>query len=319
MSLEHKIEEAFDNVTAPSQLKWNTLAAIEARRAAVGEADDAAKVAEAPEASHQPPVHSQRSSRARNAWWKYALPVAACAVLAAVGIIGVGAMTAGNEAAEEPAPAGQAEQADQSASAALTPLEQVVAYVGIDVNPSLELALNDQDAVITAEAENADAERVLAGLELAGLPYDEALAALFASEGMAPYLNNDAVVKISVTTDDAALAQTLVTQSDQALAQLPCNGNSQCVDNATREAAHHAGMGVGKYQVATELVQLDSAYTMDDCSHMTMRELHDAVNSHHSQAAAAASTTQSQGQGAQGYGYVQGYGHHAESHGGSHH
>ena len=323
MSLEHKIEEAFNEVTASAQLKWNTLAAIEARRAAVGEATDAA---EASEPSRQPEikVHSQRRSRARATWWKYALPVAACVVLAAVGIIGIGNMMAGNEAVEEATPLEQTEQAEQSASVAVTPLEQAVAYVGIDVNPSLELALNDQDTVITAEAENADAERVLAGLDLAGLPYNEALAALFASEGMAPYLADDAIVEISVTTDDAALAQTLVTQSDQALAQLPCSGNSQCVDNATREAAHHAGMGVGKYQVATELVQLDPTYTMDDCSHMTMRELHDAVNHHHSQSAAA-STAQSQGQGmgstqgAQSQNYGQGYSHHAESHGGGHH
>ena len=327
MSLEQKIERAFNEVTAPPQLKWNTLAAIEARRTSVGEAVENAK-AVAPEESveaesHQPQmkVHSQRRSRARSAWWKYALPVAACAVLTAIGVIGIGGMMAGTEAAEE---ATSVELAEQSAPVALTPLEQAVAYVGIDVNPSLELALNDQDAVISAEAENADAEQLLAGLQLVGLPYEQALATLFASEGMAPYLANDAIVEISVTTDDQALAQTLVAQSDQALAQLPCGGNSQCVDNATREAAHHAGMGVGKYQVATELVELDSTYTMDDCSHMTMRQLHDAVNHHHSvQSAAAAAATQNQSQGygqnAQGSGYAQGYGHHAETHGSGHH
>lgn len=344
MSLEHKIEQTFNEVTAPPQLKWDTLAAIEARRAAAGETDEkaeaaasvqsaetveAARTAEA--TSHQPQikVHSQHRSRARKAWWKYALPVAACFALAAVGIIGIGNMTGGNSANEgADASAGRTTQAEQAASAALAPLDQAVAYVGIDVNPSLELALSDQDIVIAAEAENADAEKVLAGLDLAGLSYEQALATLFASEGMAPYLADDAIVEISVTTDDQALAQTLVAQSDQALAQLPCGGNSQCVDNATREAAHHAGMGVGKYQVATELVELDSVYTMDDCSHMTMRQLHDAVDHHHSQIAAATSTNTSQGQGygqaAQGQGYAQTqstpqYGHHYESHGGSHH
>ncbi len=57
-----------------------------------------------------------------------------------------------------------------------------------------------------------------------------------------------------------------------------CEGSCHRADAEAREDAHHAGMGVGKYRAAQQLMELDDSVTLDDCAGMTMRELHDRID-----------------------------------------
>lgn len=156
--------------------------------------------------------------------------------------------------------------------------QQPAAFVGVDVNPSLELTVNAFDRVVKATAINDDGAAVLDALSLEGRSYEEAFATLMDSEAMAPYLAKDAFVDVNITTQDDALASELQAQSDAVLAGHPYQGACHHADEATREAAAAAGMGVGRYRAACELAELDDSVSVDDCAAMTMRELHDAID-----------------------------------------
>lgn len=156
--------------------------------------------------------------------------------------------------------------------------QQPAAFVGVDVNPSLELTVNTFDRVVKATAINDDGAAVLDALSLEGRSYEEAFATLMDSEAMAPYLAEDAFVDVNITTQDNALASELQAQSDAVLAGHPYQGACHHADEATREAAAAAGMGVGRYRAACELAELDDSVSVDDCAAMTMSELHDAID-----------------------------------------
>lgn len=156
--------------------------------------------------------------------------------------------------------------------------QQPVAYVGLDINPSLELAVNRFDRVVTAIAINDDGRTVLEQVSLVGMSYEEAFDCLMESEAMAPYLSDDSFVEVSITSQDDSLAEVLQAQSNSLLAHCTSQGACHRADEETRAAAAAAGMGVGRYRAAQELVELDDSLTLGDCAHMTMRELHDAID-----------------------------------------
>ncbi|ODU56268.1 MAG: hypothetical protein ABT01_04260 [Clostridium sp. SCN 57-10] len=73
------------------------------------------------------------------------------------------------------------------------------AYIGIDVNPSIELTTNLFDRVLTATARNADAEEVLSGLRLRNVDLDTAVSAIIGSIVQHEYLKNgEGEIRITV-------------------------------------------------------------------------------------------------------------------------
>ena len=153
-----------------------------------------------------------------------------------------------------------------------------VAYIGIDVNPSIELAVNCFDIVVAAEPLNDDGRALLEDVSLVGRPCPDALDALAASAPFAAYADAGSLVAVSVASTDAALADRLTADADAALAALPCDHSCAAVDVEVRDQASAAGMGMARYQAAQELVALDPSLTLDECAAMTMRELHDRID-----------------------------------------
>ena len=180
-------------------------------------------------------------------WRRAAIALAACLVLAAVGLIGSRLYF------------------------------EETAFVGIDVNPSIELGINRFDIVVSAKAYNEDGEALLRDVSVTGKPYDSAVATLTSSTAFAPYLESDAYIAISVASNDAGQSDTLRTQSDACLRSLPCEGSCHTVDAETRAAASAAGMGAGRYQAALRLLELDGSLTLEDCASMSMHELRSRI------------------------------------------
>ena len=58
------------------------------------------------------------------------------------------------------------------------------AYISIDINPSLELGINRFDRIVSVEGYNAEAEELLAELDIRFLPYQEGLQELLESCGV---------------------------------------------------------------------------------------------------------------------------------------
>lgn len=302
---EDAVRRAFDDVHAPQDLCQATLNAIEERRFQMQREDSDVTEAVAQVPAGAPRTDAPRAERPRSGASRTDAPpvaeppavaprkrrfsvvkriaaAAACVLAVAAGIVGFRAY--------------------------LSPS----AFVGLDVNPSVELAVNGWGVVIDAQALNQDGEELLSDVTLQNKSYEDALEAFLASEEIAA-LGNNAYIEVSVTTDDEILADRIQQSSNQCLSASSCEGSCHRVDEETRESAHHAGMGVGKYAAAQLLAELDPTITVEDCEHMSMRELQDRIEAHQGEGSEQQGEDQSQQTGRS-----QGQGEHVGD-GGMHH
>ncbi|MBM6816355.1 hypothetical protein H6A23_04135 [Olsenella uli] len=234
---ERRVREAFASVHAPEDVKARALAAIEARRA--GEPCGDAFEPPAPAAA----VAARRPSRPR-ARGRARLLLAACLVVAVVGVGLLGL-------------------------AFVTPS----AYVDIDVNPSIELAVNRFDRVVGARGLNEDGRDVLAATDVTWMGYEQAVAEL--AEGMeaAGYLGLGSTVSVTVSCDDDAQYGALEDASHRCLGASAAEVSCSHASEEERHAAHEEGLGVGKWRVWRELVDAGSDLTAEDAAGMSVREL----------------------------------------------
>lgn len=265
--LERRMREAFDGVHLPAGLAERTLARIEAERAVqTAQAEPASQAERATRMEHmarveratpamqveraaqaEPAIRAGRAARterrpARPLTRRAAIALAACLALAAVGV-------GGYAWAQAPC-----------------------AYVAIDVNPSIELGINRLGNVASVRAYNEDGERLLQALDLDGLAYADAMAAL--EERLRGYLDDGATVEMTVVCDDERQAAELE-QVGVGCLSASGSGSVHCSHASSEEhhAAESAGMGLGKYRLYLELVDTGVNISPEEASAMTMREL----------------------------------------------
>ena len=146
--LDTRVRQAFDDVTVPDDVKRSALTYIacvaEAAEQQVASAAPAA-IPAVPAPSSSPERAPRKRPRARFVSLRRAVAaVAACLVLAVVGFGGFA-------------------------------YAQPTTYVGIDVNPSIELGVNRFGIVVQAEAFNDDGRALLDAVSLTGRGYADAL------------------------------------------------------------------------------------------------------------------------------------------------
>lgn len=169
-----------------------------------------------------------------------------------------------------------------------------VAYVSVDVNPSVELSLNRFDTVVAQEGVNDDGAALLANVNLVGMGCEEAIATLTGSEAFAPYATAESFVELSVVGNDEAQVSRLMRVGEGCIERLACESRCGFASSGDRSAARAAGMGVGRYNAACELIALDPTLAMEDCANMSMRELRNRIE--------AAEDASAQGEDAPGWG-----------------
>lgn len=264
--IEQRVREAYDAQHLPDEVRARALASIEAARSA----EDARRASDAsgpgapsrPESCQNPetaatllPRCRKRPSSARR--W---LAAAACLVLVLVALGAYGVYRIPS------------------------------AYVDIDVNPAIELTVNPFGTVIAAEALNDDGLLVLDGVSLLHRPYAEAIGALVASEAFGAYADADAFVDINIVSEDKGLGKRLAAQSDEAMAEVAAEHACHHADEATRQEAAAAGLCIGRYRAAQELMELDPSYSLEDCAAMSMRELREHIDACHREGGEASSS-----------------------------
>lgn len=263
--LRDALSGAFDKVHAPEQLKMRTIEMIEAQRmrqtdgvvdqadAADGQADvdtsDAFRTSVAAGDAFQTDVADDASIPAKKkirviTSLRAKIALAACAVLIALGIGG-------------------------GAYAYQTP----VAYVGIDINPSIELGVNYFDRVVGAEGVNADGQDILSETNVVGMSYEEALASLNDSLANKGYLTADAAVAVTVMCDDDSRCSNLEETSQRCFSSAGQGVHCSRATSTEHHEAHESGLGMGKYLAWRSLVDAGVDISADDVAHMTMSEL----------------------------------------------
>lgn len=265
--LRDALSGAFDKVHAPEQLKMRTVEMIEVQRmrqtdgvvdqadATDGQADvdtsDAFRTSVAAGDAFQTDVADDASisTKKKNrviTSLRAKITLAACAVLIALGIGG-------------------------GAYAYQTP----VAYVGIDINPSIELGVNCFDRVVSAEGVNADGQDILSETNVVGMSYEEALASLNDSLVNKGYLTADAAVAVTVMCDDDSRCSNLEETSQRCFSSAGQGVHCSRATSAEHHEAHESGLGMGKYLAWRSLVDAGVDISADDAAHMTMSELRD--------------------------------------------
>lgn len=153
-------------------------------------------------------------------------------------------------------------------------LNTAVSYISIDVNPSVELALNRFDNVVEASAYNDDGAEALNGLDLKGKLYTEAIDILLSDSEFISALGENSRLNFTVVSD----------RQDEIIDGIQgCKGygqyNGYChgADGDLVSQAHCHGLSVGKYRAYTELSQYDETITAEDCRDMTMRQIYDMI------------------------------------------
>lgn len=149
-----------------------------------------------------------------------------------------------------------------------------VAYVGIDVNPSVELTLNRFDIVVGTCALNDDGRRALDEASCMWRSFNDAARDL--DGAMRAIAGEGAVVEVSIDCDNESRYAALATQSNNCFG---CNGEAHCArTNAEeRQAAHDSGMGVAKYRAYQALQEAGVDISAEECASMSMRELRDLL------------------------------------------
>lgn len=149
-----------------------------------------------------------------------------------------------------------------------------VAYVGIDVNPSVELMLNRFDIVVGTHALNDDGQQALDKAPCMWRPFDDAARDL--DGAMRAIAGEGAVVEVSIDCDNESRYVALAAQSNNCFG---CNGEAHCNRTSAeeRQAAHDSGMGVAKYRVYQELQEAGVDTSAEECASMSMRELRDLL------------------------------------------
>lgn len=149
-----------------------------------------------------------------------------------------------------------------------------VAYVGIDVNPSVELTLNRFDIVVGTHALNDDGQQALDEAPCMWRPFDDAARDL--DGAMRAIAGEGAVAEVSIDCDNENRYAALAAQSNNCFG---CKGEAHCnrTNAEERQAAHDLSMGVAKYRAYQALQEAGIDVSTEDCASMSMRELRDLL------------------------------------------
>lgn len=152
-----------------------------------------------------------------------------------------------------------------------------VSTISIDVNPSIELDINQFEKVIDVKSYNEDGDIIISDINIRFSDYREALMLLLQNENITQYLTQEQLVVITVFGADEKRNTEMLTDLTT------CTGsyrNVQCCAGNSDEVAeaHSLGLSYGKYKAFLELQTLDPNITIEDIRVLTMRQIRDMIN-----------------------------------------
>ena len=157
-----------------------------------------------------------------------------------------------------------------------------VASVSLDVNPSVEIKVNEKEKVVSVTALNEDGQQVIADMDFEGSSLEVTVNALIGSMLRQGYLSVTAnSVLVSVESADseqaAALEQRLRAEIGSLLESGGVSGAvlSQQVnaDEELRALAEEYGLSLGKAQLIRDITAQDSRYRFADLAELTINQL----------------------------------------------
>lgn len=151
--------------------------------------------------------------------------------------------------------------------------------------------------------------------------YNDALEELLSSQDIEDYLSRDAVVSLTVASDNEAQYNEIFDTVETCASD---HENIRCHSGDTGEMheAHDAGVSFGKYRAYLILKELDPSVSLDDVRDLTMREIYDLIDSYSGNQDSVGNDSGTDAAGADTDAADTGHrtdSHHSEGHNGYHH
>lgn len=162
----------------------------------------------------------------------------------------------------------------QQNSEDITPVLKQYAYISMDINPSIELQVDEADVVSDAYAYNQDGEELLAQLQLKDRPLAQCMQELMANDSFQQYMVGG-YLQISIYSENDERSTTLQSTMETLLShhytreQYGCHNAS---NDEYKNAAHHQ-MSMGCYQMIERILALDDTYAFEDLAELNINEL----------------------------------------------
>lgn len=151
-----------------------------------------------------------------------------------------------------------------------------VSSISLDINPSIELAINRFDKVLSVKGYNEDGRQLAETLDIRYMDYEKALEQIIECEPIASRLDQGEVLSIVVAGDSDAKSEEIYSQVESLSAHYD---NVHCYheNHAEMERAHTEGLSFGKYHAFLKLQALDPNITIEDVKNMTMKEIYNRI------------------------------------------
>ena len=156
-----------------------------------------------------------------------------------------------------------------------------VAYISLDINPSVELGVNAFNTVVEATSYNADGQAVLYGSQVVNQNIAFAIDVLVESASEKGFIAQDGSTVISVTseTNDTQLANSIQAIAEQGV-KSALNKNQYIaaiyknnIPLGNREEAKRLGVSPGKLNLIRKVQELDSKVTVEQFKDAKVTEI----------------------------------------------
>lgn len=150
-----------------------------------------------------------------------------------------------------------------------------VAYIDLDINPSVEINVNVLGRVISLNGLNPDGAQLVRDIDVSGMPYAEAIQRILISDELEPYISAGSTISISVSGSS-------VEQSEEMLMDVACRAYAVAdketiyccsADLQTAREARNCGLSTARYQALTKLKQTNPNASPADVQSMTPAEI----------------------------------------------
>ena len=157
---------------------------------------------------------------------------------------------------------------------------EAYSYITLDINPSLELILDQRDGVMKVKAYNREAQETLSSVDMVGLHYQEALAELMETEVYQQYFKQESLLQISIYSKDEKRSQEIEQNLCDYLndTKMKDHYSCHCIDETTHQEASSHHMSGGKYEMIKKIINLDSEYSIEELEGLSMAQLRDIYN-----------------------------------------
>lgn len=188
------------------------------------------------------------------------------------------------------------------------------AEISIDVNPSIELGINQFGQVISVNNFNEDGQELSKSLNIKFQNYTDAIKQILNNDKIVTLLSDNEIMTITVTGTDGLQSAKILSEVKTCTAK---QRNTYCYSTPSEEvaAAHETGLSYGKYRAFLEVQILDPNITPEIVQNMTMREIRELIDRLSDDNDNTTSSYSQQGNGHHGYGnnYKRGQGNGREN------